>query len=84
LFNNFFANPGDDQKDIFNDSSGGTNKTNNSGANGSIQNIKQRPAGAGNLSGPNHVSSTSRNEEGDVFRNFSFYDSPIEENEILQ
>lgn len=70
-------------KDIFNDSSG-TNKTGNSGANGSIQNIKQRPPVAGNLSGANHVSSTSRNEEGDVFRNFSFYDSPIEENEILQ
>jgi hypothetical protein len=41
LLNNFFANPGDDIKDIYNDSSG-TNNTSN--ANNSIQNIKQRAA----------------------------------------
>jgi hypothetical protein len=36
IFNNFFANPGDDIKDIYNDSSG----TNNTSKNNSIQNIK--------------------------------------------
>jgi hypothetical protein len=39
LFNNFFSNPGDDIKDIYDDSSG-TNNTSN--ANNSIQNIKQQ------------------------------------------
>lgn len=76
MFNKFFENPDDDIRDIYNDSSG-TNNSNSLNA-ASLKQMKNQRAGLSKRSD----FADDRSVE-DHFRNFSFYDSPQEENEIL-